>query len=536
MKIKTNKFFNIFLLVILVISISIRFNLNDRPIQFNEGTYAYIADKMLNEDMDYLDIYDSKPPGIYYLFMFFMRIFGNESTSFHLVTVISDIFIILLIYLIALKLFSHKTALFSSSIYSILYTSYTVSMGGFLEPPMMAFTLICVYFYLSGIDSNKLYYFLFAGFFLGISFMIKQPAIIFFMTVLIHLSLKVYLNHSNIKYAMLSFFTFVIGFFLFTMPIIILIIKANKFEKYIFSVFYSSFGYGPGFIMKILRSLDYIFLTIPFFAILSLISIIVLFKFIRKKKIIFLYSWLIPIIIFLILASDFQPHYLIQIIPVSSIFVTLLFSKMIILKPRLWNISVILIICLFVVNISYIIFEQGMLRSIPIQEQEEYTIGLRMWEKRYIYRFFFKMFIPKDAKPGDYDIPVNLLSKHRLTLIFTNIHQQKRTAEYLKKNMDPSDKLITITPGYAYLANKTNNYKFLWINPMIARITDISDFAQYASDSKYFLFEYWQEEQGHIPKSFLDCIKENWELIESIDNWHTHVYKNTDSEVCRNIW
>ena len=524
-KMNTNKVFNIFLLILLLVGILIRFDINDRPILFNEGTYAYIADKMLNEDMKYLDIYDSKPPGIYYIFMAFMTIFGNKQTSFHLVSAISDTIIILLIFVIASSFFNKRTALLSCALYSFSFLPVSVSVGGFLEPPMMVFMLLCVLFYIKGIKNNKYSNFFLAGFFLSISFMIKQPAIVFFLSVILYQFSCIYYRDQSLLQSFKQFFSFLIGFLSLFIPIVLSLILTGRFAKYIFSVYYSNFSYGPGFIEKLSLVIDYVLNTIPFLIFLSIISFIMLLSHLKKKSVRFLFSWLIPVILLILLASDFQAHYLIQLFPILVI--TISFVCMWLDKNQPKKILYFFLILIFLLNAFYLFFDLRSLHTTPVHEKHFYEFVDRTFDFGILSDILYSKFDYRLTPP---------FSRHRSAFQYSSYNQQVNIARFLDKYLNETDKFITTVPTYLYLIKRENNYRYVWINPMIAGITDISDFSQYASDSKYFLFEYWQDEQGHISVIFLNCIKKNWKLIESIDNWHTHVYKNIDSEVCRDIW
>src|SRR3989338_4016279 len=111
---KYNKYIIILLVFLLIFGIAVRFDFENRPIRFDQGLYAYTANKINSPDIKYLDLFSEKPPLAYVYYNLFFKLFGNKTSTLFLVSIISDVLIILLIFFIASSLYNKKTALLSS--------------------------------------------------------------------------------------------------------------------------------------------------------------------------------------------------------------------------------------------------------------------------------------------------------------------------------------------------------------------------------------------------------------------------------------
>lgn len=500
MKVKLSKTVNIILVSVIILGILIRFDIKDRPIRYNQGEFAYTANLMLNHGYKYLDVVNNKPPGGYYFYIIFFKIFGNKISTLYLTGILSDIAIIFLIFLISHKLFNKSIALLSAALYSTHYLAFNFSWGGFLELPMMVFTLSSMYVYLLALDRKNVILFFISGVFIGLSFLIKQPGIIIFFTYLLYLFFLVLYKKIE-KNIFLKYSASVLSGLLSVLAgLLIYLIKLKILSKFIYIVFYVSTVYGPSFPYKIKLILNIVFAALPFLALLSLIIVL---KSIRRLNLenLFLLCWLFPIIFFLIFTKDFQPHYLIQLIPALVIIVSGFFYKIKINNPFRYFIYFVVFV-MFTYNFSLILIDV------------------------YNHHVHHKNYIDVGFLNNKY-----MLNYEQDTWI--NIGMQKRVAYYILNNTNNTDRIITTNPVYAYLSNKTINYRFAWISPMIMAISDnIADFGVYASKSKYFIYDLNSVSSLEKAGNLLNCIKKNWRYVDEISDTYITIYENTNKTAC----
>jgi len=501
-------------IVLIITGIIIRLDVKNRPIQFDESSYSYTALNILYNGEKYLDRLDNKPIGTFYLYIIFVKIFGNHYYTFHLVSALSDIIIILLAFLIGLKIYNLRLAILSAAIYSIMFVPFSTSYSGFIEPPMMVFTLLSIYFYFSALSyngSSKYILLVIAGICSAISFHIKQPGILILFSYIIHQPLLSFYKLIPIQTSIKNIVSLISGFLIITLPLYVYFIVNDIFFKYIYAIFFYSLGY-ESLLPKTIWFLTHLFFTIPFLLILSCTSIILFYK-TRNIFLSFLYINFIIVMVFFSLTTDFQSHYLIQVILIMIFLsVNLLFNlKTLSFKQTLAVILILLM--LFSYNLLYTIGDVIINDPNTIDETNGDT------DKR------LRIFGPFKLSDGYHD--VNLIH---------NLGFQMRLRDYLSKRLNQSDKIISTFLGFNYLLNKSNNYKIHYFTPMFIDKFNVSDFPNYASESKFLIYLNYQEDREYISKNFIDCINEVWKFIPEISNWHVKVYENTNPILCRNIW
>jgi hypothetical protein len=72
------------LLLSVVVFVGIRVPYLSVPLERDEGDYAYIAQRILEGDAPYRDVFDQKPPGIYIAYLAGFALFGQTIESIHL--------------------------------------------------------------------------------------------------------------------------------------------------------------------------------------------------------------------------------------------------------------------------------------------------------------------------------------------------------------------------------------------------------------------------------------------------------------------
>jgi hypothetical protein len=166
--------------IIIVFAAIIRIRLLQIPLQRDEGEFAYMGQLMLQGIPPYLLAYNMKLTGIYAAYAMIMAVFGQTIAGIHLGLMIVNAVAIVLLFLLARRLFDDIAGVVTAASYALLSLSPTV-MGisahatQFVVPFAVGGTLIL----LKAIDSGKYWMIFTGGLLYGLAFIIKQHAIFF---------------------------------------------------------------------------------------------------------------------------------------------------------------------------------------------------------------------------------------------------------------------------------------------------------------------------------------------------------------------
>jgi len=69
--------------LVLLLVFFIRLRLLATPLERDEGEYAYMGQLLLQGILPYIEAYNMKFPGIYFIYAIVLAIFGEESSSIH---------------------------------------------------------------------------------------------------------------------------------------------------------------------------------------------------------------------------------------------------------------------------------------------------------------------------------------------------------------------------------------------------------------------------------------------------------------------
>ncbi|HQI00994.1 MAG TPA: glycosyltransferase family 39 protein [Deltaproteobacteria bacterium] len=168
------------LTLIILFTVSIRIRLLQIPLERDEGEFAYMGQLMLQGIPPYLLAYNMKFPGIYALYALIMAAFGQTIIGIHLGLLVFNTAAIVLLFLLARRLFDDLTSVVSASVYALLSLSPTVCGTAahatqFIVPFVLAATLLLLH----ALDKGKYWMIFASGFLYGLAFIIKQHAAFF---------------------------------------------------------------------------------------------------------------------------------------------------------------------------------------------------------------------------------------------------------------------------------------------------------------------------------------------------------------------
>jgi hypothetical protein len=168
------------LLIIILFVAAIRLHLLQIPLERDEGEFAYMGQLILQGIPPYLTSYNMKLPGIYVAYALIMAVFGESVEGIHLGFLVVNAATIILVFLLAKRLYDSYTGIIASASFAILSVSPSIlgtsaHATHFVLLPALGGILLT----LKGTDFGKPTCLFWGGILLGISFMIKQPGIFF---------------------------------------------------------------------------------------------------------------------------------------------------------------------------------------------------------------------------------------------------------------------------------------------------------------------------------------------------------------------
>ncbi|HPD19130.1 MAG TPA: glycosyltransferase family 39 protein, partial [Candidatus Goldiibacteriota bacterium] len=181
---------SLFFLISLFLVIFVRLRLLSMPLDRDEGGWAYAGWLLLNGNPPFTYFYDTKMPGIYYIYAFIMMIFGQTTTGIRtgvLLTVLINMF---LVYKVFTKISgdSDDRKLLCSAFYGLLTLDRgTLSLSGYSTHFILTFVMLSLIFLFDALKNGKKIMFFMSGLFMGLAFLTKQPAIFFVLFFLIYI-------------------------------------------------------------------------------------------------------------------------------------------------------------------------------------------------------------------------------------------------------------------------------------------------------------------------------------------------------------
>jgi Dolichyl-phosphate-mannose-protein mannosyltransferase len=168
------------LLLILAFSGFVRFRLREFPLERDEGEYAYAGQLILQGIPPYQLAYNMKLPGAYAAYAVVMGVFGQTASGIHTGVLLLNAATIIVIYLLAERLFGRAAALVAAASYSLLSMNQTIlGIEGHAEHFVLLPTLAGILLLMKAAEARRTGLLFWSGALLGLSFLMKQPGVVF---------------------------------------------------------------------------------------------------------------------------------------------------------------------------------------------------------------------------------------------------------------------------------------------------------------------------------------------------------------------
>jgi general stress protein CsbA len=167
-------------LLVLFLFAGIRWRLRDMPLERDEGEYAYAGQLLLQGIPPYQLAYNMKLPGSYFAYAAILRVFGETAAGIHLGLLVVNSCSILLMFLLARRLYGDLAGAAAAAGYALLSTSETVlGLSGHATHFVALMALGGLLFLICTRESKDLKAYFAAGLCMGLAFLMKQPGAVF---------------------------------------------------------------------------------------------------------------------------------------------------------------------------------------------------------------------------------------------------------------------------------------------------------------------------------------------------------------------
>ncbi len=173
----TFNFFNISIAVVLLVVALIRVRLLGVPFERDEGEYAYIGNLILHGGIPYLDAYNMKLPGTYYMYSIIIFLFGYTPTGVHTGLMLVSLATIFLLFVSLKKISTPVIALVTATVYALITPSLAIlGFAAHATHFINLFFTLGLFFYSKYYNSRKLFFVSLSGLMFGMAFLMKQQA------------------------------------------------------------------------------------------------------------------------------------------------------------------------------------------------------------------------------------------------------------------------------------------------------------------------------------------------------------------------
>ena len=167
-------------LIIVMLAAALRIRLLQIPLERDEGGYAYTAQLILQGIPPFEQAYDMKMPGLYYLYVLILLIFGQTTIGIHLGLLVINAATIVLMFFLGRRLLDNVAGLVAAATYAVISLSqhvqgFTANAEQLLLLPALAGILLLF----RAIDSGRLKIFFAGGLLMGVALVIKHHGIFF---------------------------------------------------------------------------------------------------------------------------------------------------------------------------------------------------------------------------------------------------------------------------------------------------------------------------------------------------------------------
>ena len=310
-----------FLILVSIVFFFLRFPSLFEPNWYgDEGIYQVLGIGMNAGRLLYRDIFDNKPPLLYYLY----SLVSSDQFMIRLLSLIAGLLAIWAFYYLSRKILENqKASIIATSFFAVLFGLPLIEGNIANAENFMLFpNILSAIFVLKSIEAStqkKMFYLVFAGLIVGISFLFKIVAIFDFAAFLVFIFFANYSKDligifklENLKIEIKNLFPFILGFLAPITFISIIFLVKGAFSDFLTAILFSNIGY-VGYGNKFIIPQGFLILK------LIILSSFLLFLFIKRKNLgnyfIFASVWLAFSLFNAYFSQRPYTHYVLVLLP-----------------------------------------------------------------------------------------------------------------------------------------------------------------------------------------------------------------------------
>lgn len=148
------------------------------PLERDEGEYAYMGQSILNGVLPYVEAYNMKLPGVYYMYALFMAFFGRSVEGIHLGLLLINLVSAGLLFFIGKRMVSPAAGAVAGAAYVVLSLAPgTYGFAAHATHFIVLFSLGGFWALLRALDTPSVKWLAWSGALFGLSFLMKQHAV-----------------------------------------------------------------------------------------------------------------------------------------------------------------------------------------------------------------------------------------------------------------------------------------------------------------------------------------------------------------------
>lgn len=466
---------------------------------WDSGFYQVIAQGMAHGKLLYVDLWDNKLPGIYFIFELFYALFGRQQIFLHFFLILWIFATAVTVYKIAFSLFSRKIAVAAAWVFAF-FVAPPVCTGGIpnaevfmILPNALAFLVL-----VKNIKNITWLKTFLAGLLLGVGFYFKMVAVFELAAIALIL---LFFALKRRQYLLLVYVVpLILGFLLPFGLTAAYYYKVGYLSDFIGATLTHNAGYVESGNAAKYSALSILFSKLGQRLLATIVTTLIIYTLFVTKKIkratMIVLLWFVYAFMGALFSGRDWNHYFVQIFPSASLLIGLLLRK---IGPLLREKKVAVKIAGIAWIVASILLAGSFIGAMTTHNPISY------------YENFIKFVIGQRSKT-DYDYQINW-----------GIPTRDRVVEYLNNHMQPDETFFNYTSD-AWLYAMTDRYpptKYV----VMYHLTGIEDAhsltmeALRASPPKYVVM--------------YDYVEEFDELFEFVDQNYTLEYTTGDAKIYR---
>ncbi len=302
----------------------VRLRLLGLPLERDEGEYAYMAQQLLQGVLPYTESQSMKFPGIYFVYAGILKLFGESPSAIHLSLIFVNLATAYFIFLLGKNLLNLSAGVFSAVCFSVLTLSPNLQGVWANSEHFVLLPAVAGIYFLQIAKDQSMRIFL-GGFLLGISLLIKQHALFFYLFGALYLGFRIFSESSLSKNPFKYIALFITGGLAPLTLIMLLYSASGKFSEFWFctvqyaSEYVSLTSLGEGFenfkysFAKILESN----FPILWLSLIGLASVAWVKK--KMREYVFLFGFFVCLFFAIVPGFYFRSHYFLLWMPALSL-------------------------------------------------------------------------------------------------------------------------------------------------------------------------------------------------------------------------